>query len=136
MTIDNTIISKECDKGCVCIIINAQFYKETMYDNLWDQNKTKRLIEKLTEKYKESLPKMEIIYLTGFQPNPSNLNGLPKIHKCKSISNENKWKQCETLKLENPEGLPFRPIVAGTNCVKSRLSHCIDIIVKLKSKML
>ena len=138
---DNTIIVKECDKGGACVIMDAKFYNEKMCNILHDEftykqleknidNKTRKLIEKLTEKYKASLTKKEIDYLTKFQFNSSNLYGLPKIHKSTIINNEIKKNPSEIIKSQNPEDLTFRPIVAGPNCVTSRLSNFIDIILK------
>ena len=47
---DNTIIGKECDKGGVCIIMDAQFYKEKKYDILRDQNTYKQLDKNIDNK--------------------------------------------------------------------------------------
>ena len=68
---DNTIIVKECDKGGACVIMDAKFYNEKMCNILRDEftykqldtnidNKTRKLIEKLTEKYKASLTKRKL----------------------------------------------------------------------------
>ena len=59
---DNTIIVKECDKGGACVIMGAKFYNEKICNILRDEftykqleknigNKTRKLMEKLTEKY-------------------------------------------------------------------------------------
>ena len=88
------------------------------------------MIEKLTEKYKEALAKKEIEYLTGCQNKTSNLYGLPKAHKSKIIDNAVKNNTAEIIELQNPQDLTFRPIVAGPNCVTSKLSDFIDRILK------
>ena len=137
---DNTIIVKECDKGGACHN-GCKFYTEKMCNIVCDEftykqleknidNKTRKLMEKLTEKYKASLTKMDINYLTKCQVTSSHLYGLPKIHKSTIINNENKKNPSEIIKSQNPEDLTFRPMVAGPNCVTSRLSNFIDISVK------
>ena len=73
---DDNVVIKECDKGGACVIMDAKFYYEKMCNILDDKetykkldknidNKTMTMIENLTEKYKETLTKKEIDYLTG-----------------------------------------------------------------------
>ena len=68
---DITIKLKECDKRGACVMMDAKFYKEKMCNILCDEftykqleenidNKTRNIIEKLTEKYKASLTRKEI----------------------------------------------------------------------------
>ena len=138
---DDTVVIKECDKGGACVIMDAKFYYEKMCNILDDKetykkldknidNKTMTMIENLTEKYKEALTKKEIDYLTGYQNKTSNLYGLPKVHKSKIIGNTVKNSIAEVIELPNPQDLTFRPIVAGPNCVTSKLSDFIDRILK------
>ena len=73
---------------------------------------------------------MDIDYLTKVQCNSSHLYGLPNIHTSTIINNEIKKNPSEIIKSQNPEDLTFRPMEAGPNCVTSRLSNFIDILLK------
>ena len=53
-----------------------------------------------------------------------------KVHKSKIIDNAVKNNIAEVIELQNPQDLTFRPIVAGPNCVASKLSDFIDRILK------
>ena len=88
------------------------------------------MIENLTEKYKVALTRKEIEYLTGGQIKTSNLYCLPKIHKSNIIHNAVKNITTEVIEMQNPEDLTCRPIVAGPNCVTSKLSDFIDRFLK------
>ena len=82
-------------------------------------------MEKLTEKFKEALTRKEIGYSTGSQNKTSNPNGLPKVHERKVIGNSVKNNIAEVIELQSPQDLTFRPIVAGPNCVISKLSDLL-----------
>ena len=56
--------------------------------------------------------------------------GLPKVHKCNQIKSAIVNQKLEYILCENPADLKFRPIVAGTACPTSRLSHVLDIVLK------
>ena len=72
----------------------------------------------------------EIDYLLKFEYKESNLYGLPKIHKSKTIRDAISQQKSEYIKVMSPEDLKFRPIVAGPVSPTSRLSHLIDCIIK------
>ena len=121
--------------------MDANFYTEKMCNILRDEftykqlektidNKTRRLMEKLTEKYKASLTKMDIDYLTKCHFNSSHLYGLPKSHKSTFINNDIKKNPSEIIKSHNPKDLTFRPMVAGQTVLQAELSNFIDIILK------
>ena len=72
---DKSVIIKESDKGGSCIIMDSQYYKEKMMEELSDTStyqelennidkKTKKRLVELTKRYDNNLTKKEIKYLT------------------------------------------------------------------------
>ena len=131
---DKTLVIKESDKGGACAIMDESFYNDKILEMLNDRETYKELdknidagilwkICKLTEKYKEQHTPKEIQYLTKFDYQTSQFYGLPKIHKCKIIKDKIKENPSEYVQVNQPQDLKMRPIVAGPNCVTSRLSN-------------
>jgi hypothetical protein len=60
----------------------------------------------------------------------SNIYGLPKIHKCKSIIDAIHEQNASYIHTNDRKDLKFRPIIAGPNCRTSHLSAFIDEILK------
>ena len=87
-------------------------------------------IKKLTKEHETELTKKEIKYLTDFKYQSSQLYGLPKIHKSDNINKKIKESPSESIKVEQPSDLQMRPIVARPNCVTSRLSSFLDVLLK------
>ena len=124
------------------MILDNQFYKEKMMEILNDKNTYKELdknidssimnkIKKLTKEHETELTKKEIKYLTDFKYQSSQLYGLPKIHKSDTINKKIKESPSEFIEVEQPCDLQMRPIVAGPNCVTSRLSSSfLDVLLK------
>ena len=90
------MIIKESDKGGSCIVMDSQYYKEKMMEELSDTStyqelennidkKTKKCLVELTKIYDNNLTKKEIKCLTEFDFKESNLYGLPKVHKSEEI---------------------------------------------------
>ena len=138
---DKALVIKESDKGGACVIMDESFYNDKILEMLNDRETYKELnknidagilrkICKLTEKYKEQLTPKEIRYLTKFDHQTSQFYGLPKIHKCKIIKDKIKENPSEYVQINQPQDLKMRPIVAGPNCVTSRLSNFLDILMK------
>ena len=138
---DKTLVIKESDKGRACIIIDEPFYNDKISEMLNDRETYKELdknidagilrkICKLTLKYKEQLTSKEIQYLTKFDHQMSQFYGLPKIHKFKIIKDKIKENPSEYVQVNQPQDLKMRPIVAGPNCVTSRLSNFLDILMQ------
>ena len=89
---DKSVIIKESDKGGSCIIMDSQYYKEKMMEELSDtiayqelenniDKKTKKRLVELTKHYDNNLSKKEIKHLTDLEFKESNSYGLPKVHK-------------------------------------------------------
>ena len=89
---DKSVIIKESDNSGSCIIMDSQYYKEKMMEELSDTStyqelennidkKTKKRLVELTKRYDNNLTRKEIKYLTEFEFKESNLYGLPKVHK-------------------------------------------------------
>ena len=80
-------------------------------------------IVKLAKEHEDELTDKEIKYLAQFKHQPSQLYGLPKIHKSEQIKKAVQEKPSKYIEVQQPDDLPIRPIVAGPNCVTSRLSN-------------
>ena len=74
--------------------------------------------------------KKEIDYITNFDHRPSNIYGLPKVHKYKEIIDAIKQRPAECIKIVCPESLTMRPIIAGPHSVTSRLSDFTDKLLR------
>ena len=80
----------------------------------------------LTKSFQEDLTSKEKDYLLNFDHKPSNIYGLPKVHKCKEIIDKIALKPNECITIDSPPSLTMRPIITGPQCVTSRLSDFID----------
>ena len=76
------------------------------------------------------LTKEEKDYLTKFNHHMSNFYGSPKMHKSEAIIRHTQDQKTTYLKIDQPDDLPFRPIVGGTSSPTSHLSNLIDILIK------
>ncbi len=68
---------------------------------------------------------------SNFDHKPSNIYGLPKVHKCKEIIDKIALEpnECVTV-VDCPSSLTMRPNIAGPQCVTNRLSDFIDKILR------
>ena len=137
----NDIIIKQSDKGGACVVMDKDYYHGKMMELLNDRETyqplnenidkiTNRKIKKLTNKYKNCLTNKEIKYSTDFDYQDSNLYGLPKIHKSKTIIEKIRNSSSSYIKVHRPNDLKILPICAGPNSVTSRLSNFVDILLK------
>lgn len=137
---DDSIIIKEADKGGGIVLMNTNFYKLKILEMLTDQsyyrsipNSDQKHIFDLIKRLiscNGNLTNHEHNFLLDFDCKTSTFYGLPKIHKCKLIQDACKMQDSEYIEVLDPLDLQFRPIVAGPNCETSRLSCCIDILLK------
>ena len=138
---NRNLVIKGSDKGGACVIMDSAFYKSKILNILNEQETYKKLdknidniilrkIKKLTDKYSDVLTDNETKYLNDSNHQTSQLYGLPKIHKSKIINDNIKRTNTEYLDVNRPNGLTFRPIIAGPRCVTSKLSNFLDIILK------
>ena len=138
---DNSIVLKEADKGGAIVIMDKDYYKDLVLDQLHDEeyykklqnnmeNLTKRRINKLVSDYSHCLTDKEESYLKDFVPKNSNFYGLPKIHKSKQIQSAIREQNNTYVEILQPDDLKLRPIVAGPESITQRLSHFIDLILK------
>ena len=58
----------------------------------------------------------------------------PKIHKRKEINDACTASMSKYIKIEPPDNLTFRPIVAGPTCETHRLSNLLDILLQPYTK--
>ena len=139
---DNNLVIKEGDKGGACVIMDSDYYKDEITAILNDQMTYKEIgnaniekeillkIKRLIRKYEGDLTEKEADYLTNFDHKPSNIYGLPKVHKCKEILDKIKNTPNKCVMVNCPQSLTMRPIIAGPKCVTSRLSDFVDKILR------
>ncbi|CAG2205048.1 unnamed protein product [Mytilus edulis] len=138
---DDSIIIKEADKGGAIIIMDTNFYKEKVMEQLNDEEyykqitnnpdkATKKRLKKLIKDYDQCLTEKEIAYLCDFDPKESNFYGLPKVHKSAQIQNTVRDQNNVYVETFRPADLKLRPIIAGPESLTQRLSHFIDLIIK------
>ena len=135
------MIIKESDKGGSCIIMDSQYYKEKMMEELSDTStyqelennidkKTKKRLVELTKRYDNNLTKKEIKYLTEFEFKESNLYGLPKVHKSEEIKKKIKESPHEYVEVAQPKDLKMWPIIASPSSITIKLSNYLDVLLK------
>ena len=139
---DENLIIKEGDKGGSCVIMDKIYYRDkiltllsdtktyTCIDNHTIEKEILNKIKSLTRQFDADLTKKECDYLTNFDHKPSNIYGLPKVHKCKEIIDKIALEKNECVTVDCPLSLTMRPIIAGPQCVTSRLSDFIDKILR------
>ncbi|XP_071172172.1 uncharacterized protein [Mytilus edulis] len=138
---DKSIIIKEADKGNAVVIMDREYYRDSILNMLQDEmsyevtdkkldRQTSTMIKKLLKKHETELFKEEIDYISNSKFSESYFYGLPKIHKSEEISNAISEQNSEYIELLTPNDLKFRPIVGGPNSVTQNLSHFIDIVLK------
>ncbi len=139
---DPSIIIKEADKGGAVCVLDRSFYAAKIKEMLQDANTYKMIVgdqissiltkvNKLVSEYKNNLTQNEIDYIKNFESKTSNIYGLPKVHKSKTIQDAIKSSDNDNIvEIKSPCDLKFRPIVAGPVCPTSRLSSFVDILIK------
>ena len=121
--------------------MDSEYYRDLAENQLQDttfyseipsniDHRIMKQLSNLVSKHRNSLTAKESDFITNFEPKPSNVYGLPKIHKSKEIQNAVKEQGNEYIKLLQPKDLKLRPIIAGPACPTHRLSNFIDIILK------
>ncbi|CAG2199336.1 unnamed protein product [Mytilus edulis] len=135
---DKSIIIKEADKGNAVVIMDREYYRDSILNMLQDEmsyevtdkkldRQTSTMIKKLLKKHETELFKEEIDYISNSKFSESYFYGLPKIHKSEEISNAISEQNSEYIELLRPNDFKFRPIVGGPNSVTHNLSHFIEI---------
>ena len=139
---DNSLTIKEGGKGGACVIMDSNYYKEkimallndeTTYKEINNENIEKEIfikIKRLVRKYADHLTEKETEYLTNFEYKSSNIYGLPKVHKCNKILSNSQQNPKEYVVVNCPKSLTMRPIIAGPQCVASRLCNFIDKLLR------
>ena len=138
---DKSIILKEADKGGAIVIMDTDYYREKVLEQLNDEEyycqeqensdkKVRSKIKSLVDRNARNLTEKEADYLCNFEIKQSNFYGLPKIHKSAEIQNAVINQNSTYIEIHRPNDLKLRPIVAGPESVTQRLSEFIDIILK------
>lgn len=137
---DHSIVIKPADKGNVVVILDKDFYRESMLNSLNNpdnyikqkkniDNSIMTKIKKFAVKFSSCLTYKERIFITNFNNITTNIYGVPKIHKSKQIK-EAVSKANDTYLQIKVDDLTFRKINGGTNSPTSRLSTLLDKILK------
>ena len=138
------IIIKKADKGNTLIVMDQQFYRDklVLQDHLQTSTyrtadiksdvKVFKNLKTLMDKHRSCLTNKEFKYITEYEWSTSNFYVLPKIHKCKSITDKISSCHSDCLKLEAPPDLKGRPIVGGP---QSPTQHLSEFLEKLLSPL-
>ena len=138
---DDSIIIKEADKGGSVIIMDKTYYI-TKIESMLNNNKVFKKhpnnidnlnmakVKQLAKKYKHTLTKDEITYISNFNYKTANYYGLPKVHKSQSIKNLVSTANERCINIKNPEDLKFRGITSGIDSPTSHLSELLNKILK------
>lgn len=134
----NDIIIKKADKGNTLVIMDTSFYEQKLvlndhlltntYEKVAD-NRDKKVMEELEaliKKHFDCFTKNERIYINNKTWKSSNFYVQPKIHKSKIIINRMKENNSSYLKMDPPNDLKARPIVAGPVSPTQRLSELLE----------
>ena len=138
---DKSIVIKKSDKGNALIIMSTEFYRDKLVLNdhlntptycVTVPNADKKVfldLKKLMKKHEKCLTKKEYLFITNYEWRSSNLYVQPKIHKNKSIIE--KVKACNSiyLKMDPPNDLKGRPIIAGPSSPTQHLSKLLEQIL-------
>ena len=116
-----------CHDKMMELLSDRETYQE-LNSNIDKQKHNK--IKKLTARYKNNLTAQKIKYLTNFNYQDSNLYGLPKVHKSKTITEKIKSTTNQYIIVHRPSNLKMYPMCAGPKRVTNRLSNLIDILLK------
>ena len=138
------IIIKKADNGNTLIVMDQQFYRDklVLQDHLQTSTyqtadvksdvKVFKNLKTLMDKHRSCLTNKEFKYITEYEWSTSNFYVLPKIHKCKSITDKISSCHSDCLKLEAPPDLKGRPIVGGP---QSPTQHLSEFLEKLLSPL-
>lgn len=137
---NDQLIIKEADKGRSIVVMSTTYYKSRMETMLSDEMTYTKIQEKqdkiiinnlktLLQSTDANLLQAEIKYLTDFEYRTSQFYGLPKTHKCTSITQQRIDPE-GYLHVPDPQDLQFRPIVAGPASPTHRLSNLLDLLLK------
>ena len=139
------------DKGSVPVLLNKDFYQQKMLEKLYTDNYVMlprnvdyfihTRVKVFTKKYEHCLTKSERLAITKFDFQPTNIYGLPKIHKSVLIKNALKSNKEPILHFPDPRDLSFRVIFGGPKNPLTGLASLINIIlnpflVKVRSLVL
>ena len=94
-----------------------------------EANQVANKMAKLLNEHQKCLTPKELKYVTDFQWTHSNFYVLPKIHKNKAVVEKVNNTNNVYLKMDAPQDLKARPIVAGSNSPTSRLSELLEKIL-------
>ena len=145
------IVYFNSDKGAVPVLLNRDFYKEKILEKLSSSKFTKLprnvdyfillKLKAFINKHKDCLTRSERLAITNLDFATTNIYGLPKIHKSKTIKSEIKKCNDIILNLPNPEDLSFRVIFGGPKNPLVGLANLLNKILnpyttKVKSLVL
>ena len=134
------IVYFEADKGSSVVILNENFYKFKVLEILNSIKYVKLVrnvdyfvllkLNRFVKKYENCLTKPERTAITKFDYRTTNIYGLPKLHKSKSISDALLNVNEAYLQLENPADLCLRLIFGGPNNPTSGLANLVNVLLK------
>ena len=131
---------KKADKSDTWVIIDKAEYKdlilkEHLLTNTYEtapvdsNEKVFVKLKNLIEKYKHCLNKDEVRHIIDNDWKDAYFYGLPKIHKCKEITDKIKVEHTDYIKMELPKSLKTRPICGAPQGVTQGASRLLSRIL-------
>ena len=138
------IVVREADKGSAVVLMNTPFYIEAVNKVLSDVTKYNKLditVDKalnrlvrqrnsIVRKFKSTLHKKEVDYITNFECELAHIYLTPKVHKSPTIIKQIEIHKNTVVQLSEPDDLPFRPIHPGGKCPLNRLAAMVNILIQ------
>ena len=139
---NKNIVIRESDKGSALVVMNANFYKNTvegclnnsnLYKNWGNENPDRKIIanlEKMLSEHSNCLTEEERHYISKFDYKSANFFANPKIHKSDSIKNAISRQNKSYIEIPEVQDLPFRYIAGGKNAPISKLAELVEKLLK------
>ena len=136
----NDTLYFKADKGTSVVLLDKDFYKEKVMEKLSTNNFQEiprnvdyfihLKVKALVKKYALCLTKSEKKACTEFDFSPTNIYGLPKIHKSKIIKEALPGCKNRILSIHRPADLSLRIIFGGPNSPTVGLANLLNGILK------
>lgn len=135
LTLEDVCI-KAADKGSGVVIMNKAYYVSSMEHMLSDKNTYEEVtmdcttlvdkVEKFAKKWSHILTKDETAAITRQQADISEIYGLPKIHKSRTLLEAASNANSIIINSFEPPDVKFRPIVSCRNCPTAKLCEALN----------
>lgn len=136
------IVIKEADKGSGVVLMEREFYNNSITHMLQDETTYKPIattctamidrVQKFTKKWQTVLDKDETKYINNHASSLATIYGLPKIHKSALLKEATRTNNNSlVINYHNPNDLKFRPIISCRSCPSYKLCEVLNNILQL-----